>query len=120
MKLKSINVLMKKIILLLVFVMSLSVVSAQTTTSYTVENTNNGLVSNTITCIEIDSKGVIWIGTEKGVSRFDGTNWVTYTKENTNNGLVSDDIYCISFDKQGNTWFGTFKGASKFDGISWM
>jgi ligand-binding sensor domain-containing protein len=121
MKLKSINTLMKKIMVLLLFIIGLNtVIIAQTKTSYTVENTGNGLVSNNITCIEIDPKGVIWIGTEKGVSRFDGTNWSTYTTENTNGGLVSNDIYCISFDKQGNTWFGTFSGASKFDGTSWV
>lgn len=39
--------------------------------NYTFENTSGGLRSNTIFTIFTDREGVIWIGTNRGVSRFD-------------------------------------------------
>jgi signal transduction histidine kinase/ligand-binding sensor domain-containing protein len=39
--------------------------------NYTFENTSGGLRSNTIFAIFTDREGVVWIGTNRGVSRFD-------------------------------------------------
>ena len=39
--------------------------------NYTFENTSGGLRSNTIFTIFTDREGVVWIGTNRGVSRFD-------------------------------------------------
>ncbi len=39
--------------------------------NYTFENTSGGLRSNTIYTIFTDREGVLWIGTNRGVSRFD-------------------------------------------------
>lgn len=41
------------------------------TKNYTFENTSGGLRSNTIFTLFTDREGVIWIGTNRGVSRFD-------------------------------------------------
>jgi two-component system sensor histidine kinase ChiS len=110
----------RKIFFLLFLLCFYETISAQNRISYTIENTKGGLASNLINCIEIDKKGIVWIGTlDGGVSRFDGTNWMNYTKENTKEGLASNKIYCISFDKEGNVWFGTRRGACRFDGTNW-
>lgn len=39
--------------------------------SFTFENTSGGLRSNTVTAIFTDREGVVWIGTNRGVSRYD-------------------------------------------------
>ncbi len=39
--------------------------------------TANGLAANWVLSIVVDAQGNKWIGTENGVSKFDGTNWTT-------------------------------------------
>jgi signal transduction histidine kinase/ligand-binding sensor domain-containing protein len=46
-------------------------VGAKLKKNYTFENTSGGLRSNTIFTIFTDREGVVWIGTNRGVSRFD-------------------------------------------------
>jgi signal transduction histidine kinase/ligand-binding sensor domain-containing protein len=44
---------------------------AKLKTNYTFENTSGGLRSNTVYTLFTDREGVLWIGTNRGVSRFD-------------------------------------------------
>ncbi len=64
--------------------------------------------------IAIDAQGNKWFGTYKGgVSKFDGTNWITYTTED---GLAGNIVCAIAIDAQGNKWFGTDAGVSQLSG----
>ena len=65
----------------------------------------DGLVSNTVYYIFPDSKGFLWFGTDKGVSKYDGKSFVNY---NTSNGLINDDVFIIEEDKQRRIWFGAY------------
>lgn len=47
------------------------IAESRLTKTYTFENTSGGLRSNTIFTLFTDREGVIWIGTNRGVSRFD-------------------------------------------------
>jgi ligand-binding sensor domain-containing protein len=40
---------------------------------------NSDLPSNEIKAIYVDSVNVAWIGTDAGLSRYNGQNWTTYT-----------------------------------------
>ncbi|MDC4203360.1 MAG: hypothetical protein MPW14_03895 [Candidatus Manganitrophus sp.] len=55
----------------------------------------------------------MWIGTNKGVSRFDGKSFKNF---NTMSGLLGDYVYSIAIDPDGNKWFGTFGGVSRYSG----
>lgn len=88
-------------------------VSAVNIINYT---TSDGLKSNSVGTIAIDSLGNTWFGTDNGVSKFDGTGWTSFTESD---GLVNNGINCIAIDDQNNIWFGTQGGISKFDGTSW-
>jgi pimeloyl-ACP methyl ester carboxylesterase len=66
--------------------------------------------------IAIDKRGWVWIGTDHGVSLFDGLNWQTHTAAD---GLADDHVEAIASDSQGRLWFGTAKGVSVFDGSGW-
>lgn len=53
------------------------------------------------------------MGTERGLSHFDGENFTNYT---TADGLVDNEISAIIRDKNGFLWVGTEGGLSRFDG----
>lgn len=84
---------------------------------------NEGLVNNFVTAIAIDSLGNKWIGTNNGVSKFDGTNWTTYNMSNSS--IVSNEIKSIAVDLQNNVWIGSeahngfIECVAKFDGTQW-
>lgn len=66
----------------------------------------------------IDKQGNKWLGTSRGLAKFNGSSWTTYTKANS--GLVNDDINCLMLDKEGALWIGTYGGISRFDGTNWV
>ncbi|MBN1924987.1 MAG: DUF362 domain-containing protein [Prolixibacteraceae bacterium] len=73
---------------------------------------NSGLASSKVKKIVIDKHGVKWFGTDKGISRFDGTNWETI--DNTNNlrdNNINDLFYDRTFDDD-NLWVATNGGVS--------
>jgi len=56
--------------------------------------------------IAVDTQNNIWFGTAPGpyggITKFDGTNWISY---NTNNsGLTNNYAYKICIDGQGYKW----------------
>ena len=63
---------MRKILLYLSIVLGCFEVAAQSSTTfrYRVLNSSNGLPSNNITCFSRDKKGFLWIGTDKGITRY--------------------------------------------------
>lgn len=72
--------------------------------NYTVED---GLPSNTIYAIEQDSLGYIWLGTDKGLSRFDGIEFINYTTED---GLADTEILKFYKDSKERIWYYTLNG----------
>ena len=69
--------------------------------------TKNGLPSNNCYYILQDRKGFIWIGTDGGLSRFDGSNFQNFSIED---GLPDTQILQIKEDRQGKLWFLTLNG----------
>ena len=69
------------------------------------------IVSNTIVSILVDSRGWVWVGTDNGISVFDGNRWVS---ANTDNGLIWNDLDQDSLyeDIDHSMWFGTSQGLS--------
>jgi signal transduction histidine kinase len=72
------------------------------TKAYTTEN---GLPSNGIKGLQWDeSTGFLWIATEAGIVRFDGTYFKTFTKENTA-FISSERISFVTRNHRGNIYF---------------
>jgi ligand-binding sensor domain-containing protein len=68
----------------------------------------------------VDQTGALWVGTAGGgVSRFDGSRWLTYSEASTRGGLAYDWVYCIAQDAAGTLWFGTGGGLSGLKGGQW-
>jgi signal transduction histidine kinase/ligand-binding sensor domain-containing protein/DNA-binding response OmpR family regulator len=79
-------------------------------------NVDNGLSSNRTKYVLRDHEGFLWIGTERGLNRFDGLKIVTYLPKSSDKNSISDqDIYCIYEDRFHNLWIGTKNGLNLYD-----
>lgn len=75
--------------------------------------TDQGLPSDVVFVIAVDSGGSAWIGTDQGVAVFDGSSVVdVFTTESV--GLPSNDVRALLKDSYGNMWVGTVNGLSRF------
>ena len=73
-----------------------------------------GLRHDQIRAIDQDNTGNLWLGTDDGLTKFDGKYLSHYT---TNQGLTNNLILSVYHDSKGNIWAGTFRGgAVKLDG----
>lgn len=52
-----------------------------------------------------DKKGYIWLGTDRGLLRFDGSKFKLYT---TQDGLPDNEVLNLIEDNQGRIWIGTY------------
>jgi len=68
---------------------------------------STNLLNPHILAIHEDRQGMLWVGTEGGLARWDGENWRTYS---TLNGLSGNAVQAIADDAQGNLWLGTDGG----------
>ncbi len=69
--------------------------------SYTHYGKADGLPSNTIYAVTTDQQGVLWIGSDAGVTRFDGAHMRHFT---TDDGLPSNDVFRLFCDAQDRIW----------------
>jgi hypothetical protein len=63
------------------------------------------LVNPVIHCVAEAPDGKIWVGTENGISIYDGSTWTASEAVLPNNFVTA-----IAFDKDGKAWVGTKKG----------
>ena len=83
--------------------------------SYRTYTLQDGLAQMQVNAIYRDSRGLLWIGTRGGISKFDGEKFVSYY---TSDGLPGRSITAIHEDKKGIMWFATRNGICSFDGNS--
>lgn len=75
-----------------------------------------GLSSNYILTFIEDHLGFIWIGTENGLNRFDGTHFLEYRHDPEDlTSLSSNWITTIFEDSSYNIWVGTRTGLNRLD-----
>ncbi|MBM3239948.1 hypothetical protein FJZ31_26990 [Candidatus Poribacteria bacterium] len=63
----------------------------------------DGLLINHILGLYEDSQGTVWIGTAKGLNRYNGKGMTHFTEED---GIPSERIFAITADKDGALWIG--------------
>ncbi len=76
-----------------------------------------GLSQSTVEAIVQDRSGLIWIGTEDGLNRFDGYEFTVFRNDLDDPNSISDNnIWCLHVDRKGNLWIGTYtSGLNRFD-----
>ena len=106
---------MKKVLIIILYIFffsaNLSWAQQYYCRNYTV---NEGLPSNCINELYKDSRGFLWIGTNAGLAKFDGTEFVIYTSQD---GLAGDNIQSICEGGNGAMWIASYNaGLSKLIG----
>ena len=84
--------------------------------NYTFENTSGGLRSNTVYALFTDREGVLWIGTNRGVSRFDRIGASQETISDIPNSNFIRSLYSLDGH---STLAGSNRGLFRSDGESW-
>ena len=85
---------------------------------YTFENysVGEGLSSSKIYTILQDHNDLVWLGTEDGVTLFDGKNFQDFTFVQ---GMAENGVFSIMEDSHGNLWFGHLDGGiTRYDGLN--
>lgn len=78
--------------------------------------TSGKLSSSLINCIVQDKYGYIWVGTEYGLSKFDGYRFTNYLHNEEDTTSITDNIISdLLVDKKGNLWIGCAKGLMRYN-----
>ena len=106
---------------LLAFIITLSVTYSNLysqTDSIIIEHisTQEGLSNRHVHCIIEDQYGFLWIGTDDGLNRYDGNEFIVY-KNNIwdTTSLSSPEINLLAEDQEGNIWAGTPNGLNLYN-----
>jgi ligand-binding sensor domain-containing protein/signal transduction histidine kinase len=96
--------------------LSLLSFAQNTKPKFQVLSIEHGLSQNIVTAMQTDAQGFLWIGTQKGLNRYDGYKMKPYfATENKPTALQADFVNCIYKTTKGNLWIGTKKGLSKYN-----
>ena len=71
--------------------------------------TDDGLPQNSVQAILQARDGYLWIGTQRGLARFDGVKFVTFDRRNVPQ-LADDWIEALCETDDGTLWIGTHEG----------
>ena len=78
--------------------------------------TSDKLSSSLINCVTQDKYGFMWIGTEYGLSKFDGYKFTNYLHNNKDTTSIADNIISsFLVDKEGRLWIGCAKGLMRYN-----
>ncbi|KXX71290.1 two-component regulator propeller domain-containing protein [Flammeovirga sp. SJP92] len=76
----------------------------------------DGLISNYVNTIYEDANGLIWLGTNGGLSKYDGYNFQSFTNSTSDTATLSNNMVTVlAEDKHDNLWIGTQEGLNKLD-----
>ena len=79
--------------------------------SRTIWTQERGLPQDTIRAITQTKDGYLWLGTDEGLARFDGYEFVVFNKSNGN--LPDNSITALAAANDGGLWIGTANGLTQ-------
>ncbi|MGI6361577.1 MAG: stalk domain-containing protein [Bacillota bacterium] len=76
-------------------------------TIFNQENTNNGLGSDFVQQVKVDSDGQVWFGHGTGVSVYNPAynSWIQYNKAD---GIPANSVNTVILDQKGGAWVGCY------------
>lgn len=87
--------------------------AAQNVTLFT---TADGLTSSLVKSVFEDKDGMIWVSTEAGLNRYDGTRFIQYRHDPADpHSLANNFVNTVCEDSKGNIFVCTHGGVQKYD-----
>jgi signal transduction histidine kinase/ligand-binding sensor domain-containing protein len=80
--------------------------------SRTVWTQEHGLPQDTIRAIAQTKDGYLWLGTDEGLARFDGYEFINFSK--ANGDLPSNSVTALAAASDGSLWIGTANGLAHY------
>ena len=77
-------------------------------------DTSNGMGSNAVNSLYIDSKGSLWAATRAGIAHISDTSNPKLEIYNHNQGLIDENVRSIIEDEKGNIWLSTNGGIAQW------
>ena len=72
------------------------------------------LSNSRVQCINEDATGQLWIGTFRGLNRYDGHEYHQYFCSDDSTGLPDNQIKDVLCDQQGRIWVATVNGVCRY------
>ena len=73
-------------------------------------NMADRISSQQVTAFAEDSRGYIWIGTQRGLNRYNGASYCQYFSQGDSTGLADNVVNAVMADNADNLWVATTKG----------
>lgn len=67
----------------------------------------------------LDGEGALWLATDAGLWRWDGSAWQGYAAAREHTGPPADGVTALALDGAGTLWVGTTAGIGLFDRRGW-
>lgn len=85
--------------------------SPRITADARVVSIEQSLSNMNVTCFSQDSLGFVWIGTSRGLNRYDGYEYTQFFhRDDVPGSLPSNTVNCLLTDRSGRLWVGTSAG----------
>lgn len=78
---------------------------------------DQGLIHEITTSVSYPGKGVVWVSTYFGASRYDGRHWKGFLEKDS--GMPSNFTNQVKAVDNDRAWFSTDKGLAYYDGTNW-
>ena len=104
-----------RIIIILCIFLCREPLLSQNLSNVQVISSSDGLSNRNINCILQDNKGYMWFGTENGLNRYDGKDFLVFSVNSPNGHIADNKIKSMAKDQTGNIWMVTNKGINIID-----
>ena len=103
---------MKRLLLTIINLASILYGVAQPTCHVRTFTIRNGLAANSISSMEEDSRGLVWVSTWNGLCYFDGHEFHTFRSAGwgSDDDLSTNRLAGLRCDNEGNLWLRTYDG----------
>ncbi|MFH6768602.1 response regulator [Gaetbulibacter aquiaggeris] len=107
---------MKKIIYIFGFLVYFSTYSQESEVNYVIDfiTTKQGLSHNYVSSIVSDDLNIKWIGTENGITKYNGYDFDYIKPSKDYDGLLNENIEVLFKDRDNNLWIGTKSGGLSY------
>ncbi len=104
------------IILIILFLLPISVLSAQQPAiAFSHLAPNDGLSQGTILSTLRDERGFLWVGTADGLNRYDGYGFRVFRHQPERpNSIIDNEVTALAEGPNGHIWVGTARGISRY------